>query len=131
VNENTRIFVGKSEALDCQTCKSRTYVDGSDEGNVSFKSPAHISPEASYAKVTSHEQEHVANAIRKGSEPGAKLISASVTLKTDICPECGKSYIAGGETFTQIKYNVNNPYEKSRKSLDESMLKGMNFDAVA
>jgi hypothetical protein len=49
----------------------------------------------------------------------------------DVCPECGKAYIAGGETITQMKYNVDNPYEKARKSAEESLLKGMNFDAVA
>lgn len=28
---------------ECQTCKNRKYVDGSDEANVSFKSAAHVS----------------------------------------------------------------------------------------
>lgn len=28
---------------ECQTCKNRKYVDGSDEANVSFKSVAHVS----------------------------------------------------------------------------------------
>ena len=27
---------------ECQTCKNRKYVDGSDEANVSFKSAAHV-----------------------------------------------------------------------------------------
>jgi hypothetical protein len=48
-----------------------------------------------------------------------------------VCPECGTPYVEGGETRTTIKYNVSNPYENERKSLEGSMLKGINFDAVA
>ena len=44
---------GKAE---CQTCKERKYVDGSDE-MVSFKSPAKISPESAMSRVMAHEQE--------------------------------------------------------------------------
>ena len=38
--------VDKSKTTECQTCKNRKYVDGSNEANVSFKNAAHISPEA-------------------------------------------------------------------------------------
>lgn len=42
-----------------------------------------------------------------------KVLKASVTLKTSVCPECGRSYISGGETRTQIKYyNEENPYQQ-------------------
>lgn len=54
---------------ECQTCAKRKYVDGSNEFNVSFKAPGHISPEDSAAKVMAHEQQHVANAIAEGSKP--------------------------------------------------------------
>ena len=50
-------------AQECQTCKNRKYQDGSDE-MVSFKSAAHISPEASASRVRAHEQEHVSNAYK-------------------------------------------------------------------
>ena len=36
--------VDKSKTTECQTCKNRKYVDGSNEANVSFKNAAHISP---------------------------------------------------------------------------------------
>ncbi len=88
----------------CETCENRQYVDGSDEPDVSFKTPGHIDPSASASVVMSHEREHVANAIQKGSKPDAKLISASVTLHTSICPECGRAYISGGTTRTKIKH---------------------------
>lgn len=112
---------------ECQTCKERKYVDGSDEGNVSFKAPGHIAPEASASAVMSHEKEHVANARREGSKPGNELVSATVSIKTAICPECGRSYVAGGTTRTLIKYG-NSDYDKNRKAADLDALLGANVD---
>lgn len=91
---------------ECETCKRRTYVDGSDEGNVSFKTSGHISPEASASVVKAHEYEHVSNAIREGNQPDAELLSVSVSLRTAICPECGTVYVAGGETRTSIRHSA-------------------------
>lgn len=116
---------------ECQTCKNRTYVDGSDESNVSFKAPGHISPSASASVIAAHEQEHVANAVAEGSKEGNQLISASVSLKMAVCPECGASYVSGGVTSTSIAYNVNNPYEQARKTIEGSFLAGMNFNQAA
>lgn len=113
---------------ECQTCKNRKYKDGSDE-MVSFKSPAHIAPESSAAAVRSHEQEHVTNAYSKAATGNGKVLSASVSLQTAICPECGRSYIAGGTTRTQIKYyNEENPYQQDLKKTDHAKYSGMNAD---
>jgi hypothetical protein len=131
VSENSRISVGDVKPQECQTCKNRKYVDQSGESNVSFKTPAHISPEASFSAVSAHEAQHVSNAVSEGSKSGRQLISASVSLKMEICPECGKPYIAGGVTTTQIRYEEGNPYEDARKSVEGSVLKGMNVDYVA
>lgn len=131
VGEKNSITVEKTKPSECQTCKDRKYMDRSNDNSVSFQSPTHVSPQASFAAVSSHEQEHVSNAVSEGSQPGSQLISSSVTLKMAVCPECGTPYVAGGTTRTQIQYNVSNPYENSRKSAEESLLKGMNFDAVA
>ncbi|MCQ2537422.1 MAG: hypothetical protein MJ124_03375 [Lachnospiraceae bacterium] len=90
----------------CETCEKRTYVDGSNESDVSFKAPGHIDPDASASVVMAHEREHVANAVQEGNKKDAKLISATVQLKTAICPECGKTYVAGGVTRTQIKHTT-------------------------
>jgi len=121
---------GKSETKgECQTCKERKYIDGSDEGNVSFKAPGHIAPEASASVVMSHEKEHVANARREGNKPGNELVSASVSLKTAICPECGRSYVAGGTTRTLIKYG-NSDYDKNKKAADLDALLGANVDVA-
>lgn len=116
--------------VECTTCENRQYVDGSNESNVSFKTPGHISPEQSYAKVLSHEQEHVSNAIAKGNKPNARLLSATVSLKMATCPECGRSYVSGGLTKTAIEYTEAVPYEKGRKLIEGSFLKGMKVDAT-
>lgn len=115
---------------ECETCKNRKYQDGSDE-MVSFKSAQHVSPSAAGAAVRAHEQEHVSNAYKKAETDNGKVIQASVTIKTAICPECGRSYVAGGETRTQIKYyNEENPYQQDLKSQDASKYAGMNVDAA-
>ena len=120
---------GVSASGECQTCKNRKYVDGSNEGNVSFKTPGHISPENSAATVRAHEQEHVANARAKGSKKNAQLISANVRLQTSVCPECGRAYVSGGLTTTTIKYmNEDNPYIKMKKAMDAEALAGSFID---
>lgn len=116
--------VGKAE---CQTCKSRKYKDGSDE-MVSFKSATHISPQSAGAAVMAHEQEHVSNAYKKAALGDGKVLQASVQLHMGVCPECGRSYVAGGTTSTKIQYNEDNPYEKNAKSLQAEAFKGNNVD---
>ena len=127
--ESTEVSPGrKSSPAQCETCKNRKYQDGSDE-MVSFKSASHISPKASASKVRAHEQEHVSNAYTKAAKAGGKVLSASVTLKTAICPECGTSYVSGGTTNTMIKYsNESNPYQQSKKSQDSLALRGANLN---
>jgi hypothetical protein len=113
--------------IKCATCAARKYQDGSDE-MVSFKSAAHISPEASAAKVSAHEHEHVSNAFKKAFKNDGRVLQATVSLKTAVCPECGRTYVAGGLTRTRIQYNLNNPYEEARKLIDHSAVAGMNFN---
>lgn len=113
---------------ECETCKNRKYVDGSDE-MVSFKTPSRISPGRAASAVRAHEQEHVSNAYSKAAKNNGKVLAANVTIKTDICPECGRSYVAGGVTATQIKYyNEENPYQKDLKAADSIKYSGMFAD---
>lgn len=128
---NSSLTVDKAKGIECQTCKTRKYVDVSNEGDVSYQSPTHISPSSSYAKVSSHEAEHVSNAVSEGNKPGNQLVSSNVSIKMAVCPECGTPYAAGGTTRTTMQYNESNPYERSRKSAEAGLLRGMNFDAVA
>ena len=118
----------KPSAEECETCKKRKYKDGSDE-MVSFKSAAHIAPGASGAVVRGHEQEHVSNAYKKAAAKGGKVLQASVAIHTSVCPECGRSYVSGGTTSTQIKYyNEDNPYQQDLKKQDAAKYSGMNVD---
>ena len=120
----------KSSPAECETCDNRKYQDGSDE-MVSFKTAQHISPEAAASRVRSHEQEHVNNAYTKAAKNNGKVIFANVAIHTSICPECGRSYVSGGTTTTQIKYyNEENPYQKNLKSTDAAKHKGRMIDVA-
>lgn len=127
--ESTKVAPGrKSSPAECETCKERKYQDGSNE-MVSFKAAAHVSPEAAASAVRSHEQEHVANAYKKAEQSGGEVKQASVAIHTAVCPECGRSYVSGGTTTTQIKYgNEKNPYQKDKKAIDALGLVGANIN---
>ncbi len=88
------------EDSECKTCAERKYQDGSDDPGVSFKTAAHISPEQAAAKVRSHEYEHVVREQSKADRENKEVVSQSVRLHTDICPECGRTYVSGGVTNT-------------------------------
>ena len=122
----------KSTPEECETCKKRKYQDGSNE-MVSFKAAGHIAPENAASVVMSHEQEHVANAYEKADKGNGKVVQASVRLKTAICPECGRTYISGGETDTQIRYyNEDNPHQQDMKEFDaDNKYRGANVDIPA
>ena len=116
----------------CETCQNRKYQDGSNENDVSFKNASKIAPEAAASAVRSHEQEHVSNAYDKAEKGNGKVISATVQIHTSCCPECGKTYVSGGTTRTQIKYsNEENPYQKNLKDLQGGFLRGINLDMKA
>ena len=117
----------------CETCENRKYQDGSNEHDVSFKNATKVAPEAAASAVRSHEQMHVKNAYQEEQQnKNAKVVSANVMIHTSICPECGKSYVSGGTTRTQIKYtNEENPYQKNLKDIQAGFLRGINLDMEA
>lgn len=124
-NEKTDL---RDPSEECETCKKRKYQDGSDE-MVSFKTAQHVSPESAASAVRAHEQEHVSNAYKKAATDNGEVVSASVSIHTAICPECGRTYVSGGTTHTQIKYfNEDNPYQKGLKTADQAKYAGMNLD---
>lgn len=119
---------GQKKKAVCQTCKNRKYKDGSNE-MVSFKSPQHISPENAASAVRAHEQEHVSNAYQKAASGNGKVVFAAVSIRMAVCPECGRTYVSGGTTRTQIKYyNEDNPYQQDLKNADRAKYTGMNLD---
>lgn len=126
--ENVNQSQKTDDSAECKTCKNRKYQDGSNE-MVSFKSPSHISPQASSSAVRAHEQEHVTNAYSKAATGNGKVVRASVSLQSSVCPECGRSYVSGGTTSTQIKYyNEENPYQKDLKVADGLKYRGNNLN---
>lgn len=130
--EKSGVFGEVNPKEECQTCKNRKYVDGSNDVNVSFKSASHVSPEAAGSAVRAHEGQHVSNAYKKAAEDDGKVVRASVRIHTSICPECGRSYVSGGVTNTQIKYyNENNPYQQDLKQTDGMKLRGSNVDYIS
>ena len=94
----------KSSPAECETCARRTYQDGSDEQDVSFKTPSHISPSIAATVVLGHEHEHVSNAYEKERNGEGEVKRVSVTLHNDICPECGRVYVSGGVTHTEMTH---------------------------
>lgn len=106
---------------ECQTCKNRKYQDVSDDPGVSFKSAAKVGPEGAAAAVRGHEYEHVYRNQAKAAREGKEVVSQSVRIKTAICPECGDSYVAGGETVTVTRNKpeteINQPEQKNGAEL--------------
>jgi len=101
--------------VECATCASRTYQDGSNDPSVSFQAPTHLSTAQSATAVVSHEMEHVVNEQATAREEGKEVISQSVQIFRDVCPECGISYVSGGVTKTTTA-GKRNPYEDALKN---------------
>ena len=108
-----------SSSEECQTCKNRKYQDGSDE-MVSFKSAAHISPQAAAGRVRAHEGEHVSNAYDKAAQKNGTVVYASVSIHTSVCPECGKTYVSGGTTNTAIRMRITHTRKTERPQMQPS-----------
>lgn len=69
----------------------------------------------------SHEQEHVSREGAKALAEGRKVVSQSVRIFMDVCPECGRVYTSGGKTTTTTKAdNKNTDYfmDNMRKSME-------------
>ncbi len=129
--ETTKKSPGRrSSPAECETCKNRKYQDGSDE-MVSFKSAAHISPNAAASRVRAHEQEHVSNAFNKATMNNGKVLSAVVSIHTAVCPECGRTYVSGGTTQTKIKYfGDDNGYHKAQDAANDANFNGTNINTT-
>jgi hypothetical protein len=103
----------------CKQCQNRSYKDQSNDANVSFKGGGKVSPGAAAAAVFSHEREHVANAMEKGRQEGAN-VSATVQIRTSICPECKQVYVSGGSTRVMMTGRGETPREPTGRSFDKS-----------
>lgn len=113
------------EEAECQTCAERKYKDGSDDPGVSFKTATHLSPEQAASAVRGHEMEHVTRNQAKAQREDREIVSQSVTIHTDICPECGRVYTSGGTTRTVTRGNADNETQQENQPQQPS------FSAVA
>ena len=121
------------EEGECETCESRKYQDGSDDMGVSFQTPTNIKPEQAASAVRGHEMEHVYREQAKADREGRKVVSQNVTMHTEICPECGKSYVSGGTTRTVTKADTDNAAQQqdlARQNQEEQKMRPP-FSAVA
>ena len=50
--------------------------------------------------MRAHENEHIANEHHRAEQNGRRVLSQSVVIHMDICEECGKAYVSGGEART-------------------------------
>ncbi len=85
---------------ECKTCAERRYQDDSDDSGVSFQSPTRLTPQQASSAVISHEKEHYGREEDKAKTENKEVLSNSIRVYSAICPDCGKAYIAGGETRT-------------------------------
>ncbi len=99
--------INEADDGECETCANRKYQDGSDDPGVSFKTASKVSGNAE-AAVRSHEQEHVSRNRAKAEREGSEIVYQSVIIKHAICPECGTTYVSGGETTTVTQKVVSN-----------------------
>lgn len=112
----------KFDSLDngeCQTCKNRRYVDVSNDSSVSFQTPTRVAPAAAGAAVRAHENQHVAHNQEAADRNGQKVVYQTVTIKTAICPECGKTYVAGGVTKTVTKTDNSKKFDVGKTDNNE------------
>ena len=121
------------EEGECETCESRKYQDGSDDMGVSFQTPTNIKPEQAASAVRGHEMEHVYREQAKANREGRKVVSQNVTMHTEICPECGKSYVSGGTTRTVTKADTDNAAQQQdlARQNEEEQKARTPFSAVA
>ena len=119
------------EEGECETCESRKYQDGSDDMGVSFQTPTNIKPEQAASAVRGHEMEHVYREQAKADREGRKVVSQSVTMHSEICPECGKSFVSGGTTRTVTKAETDNAAQQEDRQNEEEEKARTPFSAVA
>ncbi len=117
------------EEAECQTCKSRKYQDESDDPGVSFQTPTNIKPEQAASAVRGHEYEHVVRERAQAAREDRKVVQQSVTLHTDICPECGEVYVSGGTTRTVTKAEPEQEVQEDKQEQQGRPYAG--FEAVA
>jgi len=100
ISDSARMLEALEPQGMCITCENRKYVDQSNDASVSFQTPTSINPNMAAAAVAAHENEHVRNEQARAHREDREIVSQTVTLTYDCCPECGRHYVSGGTTKT-------------------------------
>ncbi len=116
--------VNKTNTGECQTCSERRYQDGSHDSGVSFKNPTKLTPDQAASAVISHEKEHYTREAQAAKNENKDVLVNSIRLESSICPDCGRSYISGGETTTVTRTRPNN----SPSPVTNPQTSGLNLD---
>ncbi|MCL2018589.1 MAG: hypothetical protein FWG70_02425 [Oscillospiraceae bacterium] len=124
-------FNGDCPLCECETCKSRRYVDQSGDSAVSFQKPTKMRPEEAAHKVKAHEMEHVRREQFKANAEGNRITSQSVQIHMSSCPECGKTYVSGGTTHTSTRYFDSDYIDLFKVGAPDMFKKGDSFSAIA
>jgi predicted RNA-binding Zn-ribbon protein involved in translation (DUF1610 family) len=90
-------------AAECTSCANRYYQDSSNDGGVSMQQPTRIHPNEAASAVMAHEREHQSREAHAAHESGREVVSNTVRFHSSLCPECGRSFISGGETRTTTR----------------------------
>lgn len=114
-DKNNYISNNYNNKEECHTCENRKYKDGSDDAGVSFKNATKVSPNSASQAVHSHELEHVNRERSKAIREDKDVVSQTVSIKRSVCPECGTSYVSGGETKTVTREKIENLDDEARR----------------
>lgn len=83
----------------CNLCNSRRYVCST--GETSDGTSTIIPGKQSNLRVQHHEAQHLHQARIKAVQEGRVVVSQDIHLQHAICPECGGSYVSGGQAVTR------------------------------
>jgi hypothetical protein len=92
---NLQEYKAKEE---CNLCQGRRYVCSN--GETSDGISTIIPGRQSALRVQHHEAQHLREARIKALQEGKVVISQHIYLQHSICPECGGSYVSGGQAVT-------------------------------
>jgi len=118
-NEEMTVGRGNGPGGVCLKCKGRRYQDVSSDSGVSFQSPTYISPEQSFSAVRAHEHEHIRRDRAAAVARGDEVVHQNVTYRVAACPECGKTYKAGGTATTVTRSTQDSRPEPYGDFVDE------------
>jgi len=92
-------FIGRDKSQEeCKLCQGRRYVCSN--GETSDGNSTVIPGRQSALRVQHHEAQHLHRARIKAVQEGKVVVAQYIFLQYATCPECGKTYVSGGQAVT-------------------------------